>query len=98
MNRTRWRGRRHGYWPAAGLALTLVACRASDAPPAAEWQAAYDTIGDTIVVRTRGGSVWGDTAELVADVTIGTFEGADEYMFGQVRSLASASFRPKATT
>jgi hypothetical protein len=77
-------------WPAAGFALALAACSGSDAPPAAEWHAVYDTIGDTLVVRTVSGSVWGDTAELVPDVTIGSFEGADEYMFGRVRSLAAA--------
>ncbi len=41
-------------------------------------------------MRTVSGSVWGGTAELVADVTIGVFEGPDEYMFGNIRSLAVA--------
>ncbi len=91
MNRMKWHERARNRWPAAGLALTLAACGGSDAPRPAEWQAAYDTIGDTLVVRTVSGSVWGDTADLVPDVTIGTFEGADEYMFGRVRSLAVAS-------
>jgi hypothetical protein len=72
------------------LVGALAACNGSDAPRAHEWQAVYDTIGDTVVVRTVAGSIWGDTAELVADVTIGEFEGADEYMFGRVRSLAVA--------
>jgi hypothetical protein len=66
----------------------LAACSGTSGPAAHEWQAVYDTIGDTIVVRTESGSVWGDTAELVADLTIGQFEGPDEYMFGRVRSLA----------
>ncbi len=82
--------RAHRRWPTAGLALTFAACGLSDAPPVAEWQAAYDTIGDTVIVRTVSGSVWGEALELVPDVTIGTFEGADEYMFGRVRSLAAA--------
>jgi hypothetical protein len=69
----------------------LAACSGTSGPAAHEWQAAYDTIGDTIVVRTESGSVWGDTAELVADLTIGQFEGPDEYMFGRVRSLAVAA-------
>lgn len=75
------------FFPAA-LVLAISACGSSEQPRAAAWQAEYDTIGDTIVVRTVAGSVWGDTAELVADVTIGEFEGRDEYMFGRVRSLA----------
>jgi hypothetical protein len=70
------------------LAITLSACAGPDGPSAHEWRAAHDTVGDTVIVRTTSGSVWGDTATLVADVTIGEFEGADEYMFGSVRSLA----------
>jgi hypothetical protein len=76
-------------WSLLLMSAALVACSGgSGSPDAHEWQAAYDTIGDTLVVRTLSGSVWGDTAELVADVRIGEFEGADEYMFGRVRSLA----------
>ena len=52
------------------------------------WVAAYDTIGDTIVVRTLSGSVWRDTAQLIPEVSIGVFEGAEEYIFGDVISLA----------
>lgn len=77
-------------WIPVTLAVALAACSAPDGPAAHEWQAAYDTIGDTLVVRTMSGSVWGDDGTLVADVTIGEFEGADEYMFGSVRSLAVA--------
>jgi hypothetical protein len=77
-------------WRCVPLALALAACGGADANGDHEWLAAYDTIGDTIVVRTVSGSVWGDTAKLVPDVTIGTFEGADEYMFGRVQSLAAA--------
>ncbi|HUH13539.1 MAG TPA: hypothetical protein VMK65_10530 [Longimicrobiales bacterium] len=51
------------------------------------WQAVHDTLGDTVVVRTVAGSVWGDTAQLVPELTIGEFEGADAYMFGQVQSM-----------
>jgi len=52
------------------------------------WEAVYDTIGDTLVVRTVSGSVWGDTARLVPEVSIGMFDGPEEYLFGQVVSLA----------
>jgi len=68
----------------------LMGCARTGGPAAHEWYAVYDTIGDTVVVRTEAGSVWGDTAELVADLRIGEFEGADEYMFGRIRSLAVA--------
>jgi hypothetical protein len=54
----------------------------------AEWTAAIDSVGDTVVIRTVSGSVWGDTATLVEEMRIGMFEGPDEYMLGNVRSLA----------
>lgn len=76
--------------PLALAAFLLTACGGDSGPATHEWQAAYDTIGDTIVVRTESGSVWGDTARLVADLTIGQFEGPDEYMFGSLQSLAVA--------
>ncbi len=76
-------------WVAA-LSLSLVACGGAERSGGQEWQAVRDTVGDTVVIRTVAGSVWGDTAELVADVTIGQFEGPDEYMFGNIRSLAAA--------
>ena len=52
------------------------------------WEAVHDTVGDTIIVRTVSGSVWGDTAELVPEVSIGMLEGPEEYMLGSVVSLA----------
>ena len=75
----------------AALAAALAACSGSADAPANEWRAVYDTIGDTVLVRTESGSTWGRDAELVADLTIGQFEGPDEYVFGRVRSLAVAS-------
>jgi hypothetical protein len=76
----------------AALTAVLAACTGgSGSPDAHEWRASYDTIGDTLVVRTESGSIWGADAELVADLTIGEFEGPDEYTFGRVRSLAVGS-------
>lgn len=72
------------------LVAALVACSGSDRSAGGTWQAVYDTIGDTLVVRTVSGSVWGDTAELVADLRIGQQEGPDEYTFGNILSLAVA--------
>lgn len=70
------------------LALVPAACSGGDAAPRA--QVERDTLGDTVVVRTVAGSEWGEPAELVPEVKIGVFEGEDEYMFGQVGSLAVA--------
>ncbi len=67
----------------------LVACAGGEggAHPG-EWTATADTIGDTIVVRTEQGSVWGPSVELVEELRIGALEGADEYTFGQIAGLA----------
>lgn len=71
------------------LSLPLVACGGDDrAEAGGEWQSVTDTIGDTVVVRTVAGSVWGEKAELVPELTIGQFEGADEYIFGDLQNLA----------
>ena len=73
----------------ANLSVIFTACSSEGREGGGrEWQAVYDTIGDTIVVRTVAGSVWGDTAELVPEVTIGMFDGPEEYIFGQIVSLA----------
>jgi len=73
----------------ANLSVIITACSSEGREGGGgEWQAVYDTIGDTIVVRTVAGSVWGDTAELVPEVTIGMFDGPEEYIFGRIVSLA----------
>ena len=68
--------------------LALVACGGESGTPSGEWRATVDTVGDTITVRTLSGSVWGDTATLVAEVTIGTLDGADEYLIGDPAAIA----------
>ena len=76
------------------LAFLIVACVTggcsddASSESALSWEAAYDTIGDTTIVHTISGSVWGDTAVLVPEVSIGMLEGPEEYTFGQVYSLA----------
>jgi hypothetical protein len=71
------------------LGLLVAACSSGgQGSDPASWVAAYDTIGDTIVVRTLSGSVWRDTAQLVPEVSIGLFDGPEEYIFGDVVSLA----------
>lgn len=76
--------------PASIGLVTLAACGAGDRSSGTAWRAVTDTIGDTIVVRTVAGSVWGEPAELVEEMRIGVFEGEDVYMFGSVRGFAVA--------
>ena len=66
----------------------LAAC-ASDADPSADGpDVVTKTIGDTTVVRTLSGSVWGAEATLVPEVSIGELDGPDEYLFGWIFSIA----------
>jgi len=71
------------------LLPVLAACSSRGGGVAGGWEAAYDTLGDTLVVRTLSGSVWGDTAELVPEVTIGMLDGPEEQIFGRIVSLAT---------
>lgn len=68
--------------------LASAACATDTAPPAAGPETIVETIGDTTVVRTLSGSVWGAEATLVPEITIGRLEGADEYIFGRIWSIA----------
>lgn len=72
------------------LAVILAACGAGDGGAGIDrdWVAVHDTVGDTIIVRTVAGSVWRGEARLVPEVTIGTLEGEDAYMFGRINAIA----------
>ena len=75
-------------------ALGLVASGCGQAGEAASgWQAVVDTVGDTVVVRTTAGSVWGDTTRLVEELRIGSMEGTDAYVLGNPVALAVADGR-----
>lgn len=75
---------------AAAVLGALLACAAAEGRGGIRgaWRADTDTLGDTVVVRTLRGSVWGDTARLESEMSIGVLEGDDPYMFGDVRSIA----------
>ncbi len=75
------------------LLVLTVACQSGSGSDSGgggggAWTAAVDTVADTITVRTLSGSIWPDTAELVPEMTIGMFEGPDEYILGDVRGMA----------
>ena len=67
----------------------LAACEAGTDPSAAAPDVVVETIGDTTVVRTLSGSVWGAEATLVPEVSIGELDGPDEYLFGLITSIAA---------
>ncbi len=77
---------------ARGFLVTLaslpLACgETPDPPDGAGPVVETETIGDTTVVRTVSGSVWGEHAALVPEVSIGETDGPEEYLFGSVRSI-----------
>lgn len=71
--------------PLTSVFFSVLLASCDEAPggsSATGWQAAVDTMGDTIRIRTLAGSVWRDTARLIAEVTIGAMDGPDEYVIG----------------
>lgn len=73
--------------PAAAL---LIACGPDADPSGSTPETVTEAIGDTTVVRTLSGSVWGTEATLVPEVAIGELDGPEEYLFGSIRSIAVA--------
>ena len=51
------------------------------------WVGTITTEGNVTTVVNESGSVWGGTATLVEEASIGVASGADEYMFGYVYSV-----------
>jgi len=88
MDRGRFRGPLSLIMAWSGFATLAMACGSDRSSGGSSWASTIDTIGDTTVIRTTGGSVWPDTAQLVPVVSVGVFDGADEYMFGNVSSMA----------
>jgi hypothetical protein len=73
-------------------ALALPGCSGEGGRAGEEgWVSRRDTLGDTIVVRTLSGSVWGAPARLAERVSIGVADGAEELMLGNVRAIAVGS-------
>ena len=73
---------------AAALAACGTDTDSSSAGLAEAHEQAVETIGDTTVVRTLSGSVWGTEATLVPEVSVGDLDGPEEYVFGSIGSIA----------
>ncbi len=69
------------------LVLTTLAACGGDRPTTA-LQIERDTVGDTVIVRTLAGQAWAGDAVLEPEIRIGTFEGAEENMLGDIAGLA----------
>lgn len=70
------------------IAATVAACEPGADSARVEPEVVIETIGDTTVVRTLSGGVWGAEATLVPEMSIGELEGPEEYLFGSIYSVA----------
>lgn len=74
---------------ASVLALAVTACAAPENADDSDgsWVGTITTEGDVTTVVNESGSVWGGTARLVEEASIGVEAGDDEYMLGAVGAL-----------
>ncbi len=72
------------------VALTIVACASPESLTGTDgdWVGTITTEGNVTTVVNESGSVWGGTARLVEEASIGVETGDDAYMFGQVRAVS----------
>jgi hypothetical protein len=61
--------------------------------PDASWRGSISTAGTVTTVVNEAGSVWGGTASLVEEASIGVDVGDAAYMLGSVDSVAATSDR-----
>jgi len=75
--------------------LAIAACGGpgGESSAASEWVSESISEGDITTVRTISGSVWGGTATLEEEASIGVESGDDAYMLGSVRAIAEFSTR-----
>ena len=68
---------------------TLAACSSPEPTDAADgtWVGTITTEGNVTTVVNESGSVWGGTATLVEEASIGVELGPEEYMLGQITAL-----------
>ncbi len=74
---------------AALLAVVVATGCSNTAADRSGWVHETSTAGMVTTVRTSSGSVWGGSARLVEEASIGQEDGPDEYLLGQVGSLAA---------
>jgi len=83
--------------PAAVLTVALVVAGCSPPGPETEdegaWVGTITTEGDITTVVNESGSVWGGTAGLVEEASIGVEVGEDAYMLGNVIGVGVADNR-----
>ena len=89
------RGNHRGILVATVLVLLLSACGPKESPAdaAGPWIGTITTAGNVTTVVNESGSVWGGTAILVEEASIGVESGEDAYMFGSLAGVAASDDR-----
>lgn len=77
-------------WIVLALVLALPGCRDTTTAGARGWRVERDTAGDTLIVRTIAGSIWGTPRVMRPVVTIGKLDGEAYEMLGSIRAIAVA--------
>ena len=74
---------------AVATSLLIAACTSDGPEPRSDatWVGTITTEGNVTTVVNESGSVWGGTAKLLEEASIGIAAGADEHMFGAVNAL-----------
>jgi len=70
------------------LFLIAFAACSSGAARSGTWVAERERRGDTLMVRTLSGSVWGQPMTLIEELRIGVLDGPEEQMLGFVQAIA----------
>ena len=75
------------------LTVLVAGCGAPASAPDAggTWVGTIITEGNVTTVVNESGAVWGGTATLVEEASIGVESGAEEYMLGDVRAVFATS-------
>ena len=77
------------------IPLVFVSCVPEE--PASDgsgtWVGTITTVGNVTTVVNESGSLWGGTATLVEEASIGIERGEDEYMLGRVSGMAATDER-----
>ena len=79
-----------------GLPFALLAALACGTPGdgpqnSNQLKVERDSVGDTLIVRTVSGSTWGSPGRLVSRVAIGSAEGDENLMLGNIQGMAVAA-------
>jgi len=61
--------------------------------PDTSWQGSISSAGNVTTIVNEAGSVWGGTASIVEEASIGVDTGADEYMLGNIVGIAASDDR-----